>query len=153
MRFVSGGPDVPDNLRRAHEEGKVIFFCGAGISVPAGLPLFQELAKKMFEAAKIALPDSLDEPDRALLMLQKAINDSEDRQRATLIEFLWDALDIQRKSEPEQHYHKSLLTLSATKDGTTKLVTTNFDRILSSFCIAKKQGQSHSLCLVSQCPT
>ena len=36
MQFINDGPDVPDELLRAHEEGKVIFFCGAGISYPAG---------------------------------------------------------------------------------------------------------------------
>jgi len=36
MQFVGHGPDVPDALLQAHEEGRVVFFCGAGISYPAG---------------------------------------------------------------------------------------------------------------------
>ena len=43
MQFVTNGPDIPDALLQAHEEGRVVFFCGAGISAPAGLPLFQKL--------------------------------------------------------------------------------------------------------------
>lgn len=31
MQFVAHGPDVPDVLVQAHEEGRVVFFCGAGI--------------------------------------------------------------------------------------------------------------------------
>jgi NAD-dependent SIR2 family protein deacetylase len=38
MQFITHGPDIPDALLQAHEEGRVVFFCGAGISYPAGLP-------------------------------------------------------------------------------------------------------------------
>jgi hypothetical protein len=30
MQFVANGPDIPDELLQAHEEGRVVFFCGAG---------------------------------------------------------------------------------------------------------------------------
>ena len=32
MRFVANGPDIPEALLQAHEEGGVVFFCGAWIS-------------------------------------------------------------------------------------------------------------------------
>ncbi|KPU61997.1 hypothetical protein AN403_6135 [Pseudomonas fluorescens] len=28
MQFVANGPDIPDELLQAHEEGRVVFFCG-----------------------------------------------------------------------------------------------------------------------------
>ena len=34
---------IPDELRRSHEDGEVVFFCGAGVSVSAGLPSFRNL--------------------------------------------------------------------------------------------------------------
>ena len=34
MQFITHGPDIPDALLQAHEEGRVVFFCGAGISYP-----------------------------------------------------------------------------------------------------------------------
>ena len=34
MQFVKGGPNIPEKLLQAHEEGQVAFFCGAGISYP-----------------------------------------------------------------------------------------------------------------------
>ena len=37
MQFITNGPDIPDVLLQAHEEGRVVFFCGAGISYPAVL--------------------------------------------------------------------------------------------------------------------
>ena len=38
MQFIENGPDIPEALLQAQEEGRVVFFCGAGISYPAGLP-------------------------------------------------------------------------------------------------------------------
>ena len=46
---------ISDELRRCHEEGKVVFFCGAGVSKPAGLPTFRELVKHILNAL---LPDA-----------------------------------------------------------------------------------------------
>jgi NAD-dependent SIR2 family protein deacetylase len=47
-RFISNGPDIPERLLWAHEEGRVVFFCGAGISYPAGLPDFKGLVDQMY---------------------------------------------------------------------------------------------------------
>ncbi|MDB6084732.1 MAG: hypothetical protein JWN43_2613 [Gammaproteobacteria bacterium] len=49
MRFINDGPDIPDRLIQAHEDGNVVFFCGAGVSYPAGLPLFGQLVKLIYE--------------------------------------------------------------------------------------------------------
>ena len=48
MQFITHGSDIPDTLLQAHEEDRVVFFCGAGISYPAGLPGFKELAKQLY---------------------------------------------------------------------------------------------------------
>ncbi|UNW06305.1 hypothetical protein MOV98_11940 [Acinetobacter variabilis] len=50
MQFIVNGPDIPDELLQAHEEGKVVFFCGAGISYPAGLPGFGGLVDQIYKA-------------------------------------------------------------------------------------------------------
>ena len=47
MQFIAYGPEIPDKLLQAHEEGSVVFFCGAGISYPAGLPGFKGLVDKI----------------------------------------------------------------------------------------------------------
>lgn len=49
MQFITNGPDIPDELLQAHEEGRVVFFCGAGISYPAGLPGFKGLVKRIYQ--------------------------------------------------------------------------------------------------------
>ena len=48
MQFITNGPDIPDALLQAHEEGRVVFFCGAGISYPAGLPGFKGLVDEIY---------------------------------------------------------------------------------------------------------
>src|SRR5512146_2449388 len=48
MQIVTNGPDIPDALLQAHEEGRVVFFCGAGISYPAGLPGFKGLVDEIY---------------------------------------------------------------------------------------------------------
>ena len=48
MQFIANGPDIPDVLLQAHEEGRVVFFCGAGISYPAGLPGFKGLVDEIY---------------------------------------------------------------------------------------------------------
>ena len=48
MQFVADGPDIPDLLLQAHEDGRVVFFCGAGISYPAGLPGFRGLVDDIY---------------------------------------------------------------------------------------------------------
>ena len=50
MQFVRHGPDIPEGLLQAHEDGRVVFFCGAGISYPARLPGFKGLVQRLFPA-------------------------------------------------------------------------------------------------------
>ena len=49
MQFIANGPDIPETLLQAHEDGRVVFFCGAGISFPAGLPGFEGLTARIFD--------------------------------------------------------------------------------------------------------
>jgi NAD-dependent SIR2 family protein deacetylase len=49
MQFITDGPDIPEALLQAHEEGRVVFFCGAGISYPAGLPGFKGLVEQIYQ--------------------------------------------------------------------------------------------------------
>ena len=53
--FVANGPDIPESLLQVHEEGRVVFFCGAGISYPAGLPGFGGLVKAIYSELGVCL--------------------------------------------------------------------------------------------------
>jgi len=50
MRFLANGPSIPDELLVARDEGRVIFFCGAGVSrARAGLTDFFGLAQRVVD--------------------------------------------------------------------------------------------------------
>ena len=49
MRFLSGGPIIPDALLRDRDAGRVVFVCGAGVSAPAGMPTFVDLTRLVIE--------------------------------------------------------------------------------------------------------
>lgn len=48
MQFIKNGPNIPESLLVAQEEGRVVFFCGAGISRPT-LPDFGGLVLKLYK--------------------------------------------------------------------------------------------------------
>lgn len=49
MRFLQDGPNIPDELLWARDKGNVVFLCGAGISMPSGLPSFWQLTKYVID--------------------------------------------------------------------------------------------------------
>jgi NAD-dependent SIR2 family protein deacetylase len=55
MRLVPFGPDLPDELLEERDAGNVVFFCGAGISRPAGLPGFFDLTRKAI--SRLGVPE------------------------------------------------------------------------------------------------
>ena len=64
MRFFENGPAIPDELLHARDEGRVVFFCGAGVSrAKAKLPDFFGLAKKVMKTLGV----QADSPARKLL--------------------------------------------------------------------------------------
>ena len=50
MRFVPDSPEIPNQLIRDWRAGKVLFLAGAGVSVPSGLPQFEELALRIYDS-------------------------------------------------------------------------------------------------------
>jgi hypothetical protein len=47
MRFSERGPGIPNHLLDARDAGDVVFICGAGVSIPAGLPDFFKLTAEV----------------------------------------------------------------------------------------------------------
>src|SRR5690606_27313257 len=71
MRFYRDGPSIPDELLTARDEGRVVFFCGAGVSLArAGLPSFIGLAKQVI--AKLGVQK--EHPASALLDNMEQVN-------------------------------------------------------------------------------
>lgn len=131
MQWLPNSTDVPDELIRAARDGDVVFLCGAGVSLGAGLPLFKELTDKVYlelgsqpsdEAAEKSAYDK-GEYDRVLRSLEKRTRapGAESAVRNAVIE----ALRPEQSADLSRHL--SLLRLSQDRDGRIKLLTTNFD--------------------------
>ena len=77
MQYIPNGPQIPDELIQAHQDGHVVFFCGSGISIPSGLPNFCGLVKQIYKklnTKKTPIEDKLNrrgEYDRVLESLEK----------------------------------------------------------------------------------
>jgi hypothetical protein len=143
VQFVTHGPDIPDELLQAHEEGRVVFFCGAGISYPAGLPGFGGLVEKIYELNGTALTDSAIENeafkrwqyDATLDLLEHRLPG----QRLAVRRALAQALKPKLHRKGATDTQAALLQLARSRGGALRLVTTNFDRIFH--VAAKRTGQ------------
>lgn len=142
MQFVTHGPDIPDALLQAHEEGRVVFFCGAGISYPAGLPGFKGLVEQIYRLNGTAPSDIEREAfgrgqfDATLDLLERRLPG----QRLTVRRALAQALKPKLRRKGATDTQAALLRLARSREGALRLVTTNFDRIFH--VAAKRTGQA-----------
>lgn len=141
MQFITHGPDIPDALLQAHEEGRVVFFCGAGISYPAGLPGFKGLVEQIYRLNGTALSDIEREAfergqfDATLDLLERRLPG----QRLAVRRKLADALKPKLRRKGATDTQVALLHLARSREGALRLVTTNFDRVFHT--AAKRTGQ------------
>jgi hypothetical protein len=140
MQFVANGPDVPDALLESHEEGRVVFFCGAGISYPAGLPGFSGLVDDIYRLVGTR-PDALEQAackrgqfDAALELLERRLPGH----RQAVREALFKTLQPRLRRKGATGTHKALLQLGRDREGALRLVTTNFDRIFARLTVRMK---------------
>lgn len=135
MKWVIGGPELPPELLQALEDSRLVLFCGAGVSYPAGLPDFRGLVKGVYgpngrmtdlERAEFKLQNY----DRVFGLLETRIGPHLVR-RAVI-----DTLRLE--STADVSTHGTLLRLATDRNGVCRLVTTNFDR---GFELAAKEGR------------
>lgn len=139
MQFVRHGPDIPERLLQAHEDGRVVYFCGAGISYPARLPDFTGLVAKVYEALA-ATPNAVQQAaikagqfDTAIGLLEADIVGGREAVRRALAGILTPDLSVPNATAT----HEALLTLGKCRNGHTRLITTNFDRLFEEVIAAK----------------
>ena len=135
MQFVKDGPDLPDALLHEHEDGRVVFFCGAGISYPARLPGFRDLVDLMY-AELHTTPTALESKALQQERYDSAVDLLEHRypgKRFTVRKALAAVLKPKLRQPRAIATHKALLTLSWDQEKqNARLITTNFDRIFES---------------------
>lgn len=142
MQFVTNGPDIPDALLQAHEEGRVVFFCGAGISYPAGLPGFEGLVRDIYRLNGTTFTDiertafDRGQFDATLDLLERRLPG----QRLAVRRELVRALKPKLRRKNATKTHEALLQLSRSREGALRLVTTNFDRIFHT--AARNMGKT-----------
>lgn len=142
MQFITNGPDIPDELLQAHEEGRVVFFCGAGISYPAGLPGFKGLVEKIYRLNGTTFSEierkafDLGQFDATLDLLERRLPGQRLAVRRELVQALKPKLRLKGATETQE----ALLQLARSRDGAMRLVTTNFDRVFHA--AAKRTGQT-----------
>lgn len=140
MRFLKDGPSIPDLLLERRDQGRVVFLCGAGVSLNAGMPTFYQLTKHVI--------DFFDPPIGSVLEseFRPWIEDDESKQNrpktaldqifhllyqeygredvnSLVSERLWNY----RTGDTRSFEHSVIARISADQEGKPQLVTTNFD--------------------------
>lgn len=154
MQFITNGPDIPEALLQAHEEGRVVFFCGAGISYPAGLPGFGGLVKEIYRLCGTAPSDSDIEHeafkrgqfDATLDLLERRLPG----QRMAVRRALAQALKPHLRRRGATDTQAALLRLARNREGSLRLVTTNFDRLFH--VAARRTKQTFQACSAPMLP-
>ena len=136
--LVAGGPPIPVRLLNELDSGKVVFFCGAGISADPGseLPGFERLIEHVYTANRMA-PDSVESEDLDLLEEQdrsrrqpkfdKALGLLERPERLGAQALRQSVMErLSRPPTGPLIVHEALIALSRRERG-VRLITTNFD--------------------------
>ncbi|WP_369794608.1 SIR2 family protein [Polaromonas sp. JS666] len=131
MKFVRYGPDIPERLLQLHEDGRVVFFCGAGISYPARLPDFGGLVDMLYGELSV-IPNAVQlaaikvgQFDTAVGLLEAGVMGGRETVRRAMASVLKPDFAAPNATAT----HEALLTLSQNRSGRTRLITTNFDRL------------------------
>ena len=136
MRFFADGPNIPDELLEARDKGNVVFLCGAGVSIPAGMPNFLGLAMSVVD--ELGVPQNAhlrsllsyweDErfPEAARPPLDQIFNLLQQEYPASEIDYLI-ARRLKTKPQTCVSTHRTILRLSRDAEGKPQIVTTNFD--------------------------
>jgi hypothetical protein len=143
-QFIRNGPDIPERLLQAHEEGRVVFFCGAGISYPAELPGFEGLVHLLYSGLGVtanavqSAAIKAKQFDTAIGLLEDDVVGGRDKVRREISRILTPKTE----KKGARATHEALLTLGRNRKGYTRLVTTNFDRLFEQVIDAKSLALS-----------
>lgn len=157
IKLGEGLAAIPERLLLAHARGKVLFVCGAGISMPAGLPDFRRLVLEVYKLLDKSIYEALSKlPSGACNQWQTDCSGLNDQQIAEVRRFIVGDYDVvlgmlerrldgktrgdsavrqtvatilREKAKSPAAIHKALIAL-ADRGGAKTIVTTNFDILL-----------------------
>jgi hypothetical protein len=141
MRFHPDGPSIPDILLERCDAGRVVFLCGAGVSLPSGMPTFVGLTRYVIECFDPPADTEIMAAFRPWLDGQSAANVPLDQIFNLLhLEYGKDevnALVTERLSAPLEikdfgREHGLIKRISSSQSGVPQIVTTNFDRLFEA---------------------
>ena len=143
MRFKADGPAIPDILLEERDAGNVVFLCGAGVSIPAGMPDFLDLTRHVIDEVgpsqdseiRRAL-EALDETSPAVPTWRRPSLDQlfqllhQEYGRDQVARIVWKRLRSVESTRTREH--DIVTRISATAEGHPQIVTTNFDHLFES---------------------
>ncbi len=138
MRFHPDGPSIPDILLDRCDAGRVVFLCGAGVSMPSGMPDFVDLTRYVIEFFDPPADSEIMAAFRPWMVNQSAANTPLDQIFNLLhLEYGKDevnALVTERLSVPPEttdfgREQGLIKRISSNQGGVPQIVTTNFDRL------------------------
>ena len=138
MRFTSDGPNIPDLLLERRDAGRVVFLCGAGVSLNSGLPTFYILTKRVVDFfdpsaesdIMVAFQPWIDGAKGALTPLDQIFHLLQREYGREEVNAL--VAKILRESTVGHnvgHDHRTVSRISSDQAGQPQVVTTNFDTL------------------------
>lgn len=138
MRFFADGPSIPDLLLERCDAGRVVFLCGAGVSLPSGMPTFVDLTRYVLEFFDPPANSEVMAAFQPWLDGQSAVNVPLDQifnllhleygkheVNSLVTERLSASLDVKGLGRE----HCLIKRISSSQNGVPQVVTTNFDRL------------------------
>ncbi|MCC9625747.1 SIR2 family protein [Thalassospira sp. MA62] len=141
MRFLANGPVIPDHLLEKRDEGNCVFICGAGVSLPSGMPTFVDLTQYVIDNLHVLPEDPISqsfEPWREGALGPKTPLDQifhdlyQEYGKEQINQLVTDRLKQDPATTVPSSVHSIVERLSCGLDGKTQIITTNFDRLFQS---------------------
>jgi NAD-dependent SIR2 family protein deacetylase len=136
MRFHADGPNIPDSLLNQSDAGRVVFLCGAGVSLPSGMPSFIGLTQHVIDFfdppedsdVMRAFQPWIDDPMGSNMPLDQVFNLLHQEYGKDAVNALvTDRLQAPNDSKKAGHQHGLIKKISSSPNGIPQIVTTNFD--------------------------
>ncbi|MGE6742060.1 SIR2 family protein [Allorhizobium pseudoryzae] len=141
MRFHSDGPVIPDILLERRDAGRVVFLCGAGVSLPSGMPSFIGLTRHVIEF--------FDPPEDTEIMsaFQPWLNDAsgghvpldqifnllhQEYGKDEVNALVTERLSAAPAAVEAGREHRLIKRISSNQSGAPQIVTTNFDLLFEA---------------------